>query len=179
MHRLPAGLVCHRRDSGNPPKAPPRGHQGRDRGRGRPDLRTRLLCASGGAQAPKRCSGSVRHAGGERVQLHPGAVGRSFPRRSTPHHPAAGGTSPSPVPGLESLKRMASEARQARRAASCGQPCAVAWSCGQAEGLSTCPRGGLGCPSGSTSMRVVLALGRGFGGGPGVPAFKIRFCGLP
>ena len=50
---------------------------------------------------------------GKAPKLCPGTVGRSFPRRSTPHHPAAGGTSPGISLNRQFAGIQASEARQA------------------------------------------------------------------
>lgn len=50
---------------------------------------------------------------GKAPKLRPGAVGRSFPHPSTPHHPAAGGTSPGISLNRQFAGIQASEARQA------------------------------------------------------------------
>lgn len=110
----------HRRYSGNPPKAPPRGYLAATGGGvGQTYERgfTGLLPAS---VTPDRCPGSVRHKG-KAPKLGYGLVGRSFPHLSTPHHPAPRGDK-----SLVSvyLNSKASEARQAVGGAHVGK-CSV------------------------------------------------------
>lgn len=153
LRLVPGSSSCTtRRQSGNPPKAPPRGSRAATGGGVGQTYERGTWAAPASYPGPSdRPTGRGPVIAGEAPKLHSAAVGRSFP--CSPSLPAldpplSGGPSPSPVRLFLRKGSLASEARQAEGATLVvnGPPQWGMWGTGQPHSVSINKSCQAGCP---------------------------------